>query len=82
MKSVGESMAIGRSFEESFQKALRSLEVGILDGNVIRLMNLERESHKKLFRNPTSENSLIKKLCSLEKLILIFKKLQILIYGL
>ena len=28
MKSV-ESMAIGRSFEESFQKALRSLEVGI-----------------------------------------------------
>ena len=29
MKSVGESMAIGRSFEESFQKALRSLEVGI-----------------------------------------------------
>ena len=29
MKSVGESMAAGRSFEESFQKALRSLEVGI-----------------------------------------------------
>ena len=29
MKSVGESMAIGRSFEESFQKALRSLEVGV-----------------------------------------------------
>jgi len=31
MKSVGESMAIGRSFQESFQKALRSLETG-LDG--------------------------------------------------
>lgn len=29
MKSVGESMAIGRSFEESLQKALRSLERGI-----------------------------------------------------
>ncbi len=28
MKSVGEAMAIGRSFEESFQKALRSLETG------------------------------------------------------
>jgi carbamoyl-phosphate synthase large subunit len=28
MKSVGESMAIGRSFSESFQKALRSLEIG------------------------------------------------------
>ena len=29
MKSVGEAMAIGRSFEESFQKALRSLEIGL-----------------------------------------------------
>lgn len=28
MKSVGESMAIGRTFQESFQKALRSLETG------------------------------------------------------
>ena len=31
MKSVGEAMAIGRSFQESLQKALRSLETG-LDG--------------------------------------------------
>ena len=29
MKSVGEAMAIGRSFQESFQKALRSLETGL-----------------------------------------------------
>ena len=29
MKSVGEAMAIGRTFQESFQKALRSLEVGL-----------------------------------------------------
>ncbi|MBB3208994.1 carbamoyl-phosphate synthase large subunit [Rhodopirellula rubra] len=28
MKSVGETMAIGRTFQESFQKALRGLEVG------------------------------------------------------
>ncbi|MAR07438.1 MAG: carbamoyl phosphate synthase large subunit [Cyanobium sp. NAT70] len=28
MKSVGEAMAIGRCFEESFQKAMRSLEIG------------------------------------------------------
>ncbi|MEZ4330150.1 MAG: carbamoyl-phosphate synthase large subunit [Myxococcota bacterium] len=28
MKSVGEVMAIGRTFKESFQKALRSLEIG------------------------------------------------------
>ncbi|CAL8467948.1 g7486 [Coccomyxa elongata] len=31
MKSVGEAMAMGRTFQESFQKALRSLETG-LDG--------------------------------------------------
>lgn len=31
MKSVGEVMAIGRTFQESLQKALRSLEIG-LDG--------------------------------------------------
>ena len=29
MKAVGEAMAIGRCFEESFQKALRSLETGL-----------------------------------------------------
>ncbi len=28
MKSVGEAMAIGRNFEEAFQKAIRSLEIG------------------------------------------------------
>jgi carbamoyl-phosphate synthase large subunit len=28
MKSVGEAMAIGRTFKESLQKALRSLEIG------------------------------------------------------
>lgn len=31
MKSVGEVMAIGRTFQESFQKALRGLEIG-MDG--------------------------------------------------
>ncbi len=29
MKSVGEVMSIGRTFKESFQKALRSLEIGV-----------------------------------------------------
>lgn len=29
MKSVGEAMAIGKNFKESFQKALRSLEIGL-----------------------------------------------------
>jgi carbamoyl-phosphate synthase large subunit len=36
MKSVGEAMAIGRTFQESLQKALRSLETG-LDGLTPRL---------------------------------------------
>ena len=35
MKSIGECMAIGRNFKESFQKAIRSLEIGLcgLDSN-------------------------------------------------
>ncbi len=37
MKSVGEAMAIGRTFKEAFQKAIRSLEIGrfSLDGRHI-----------------------------------------------
>jgi len=30
MKSVGETMAIGRTFKEAFQKGLRSLEIGVM----------------------------------------------------
>src|SRR5690606_34051393 len=40
MKSVGEVMAIGRTFQESFQKALRGLEVGV-DG--LNQMTTDRE---------------------------------------
>ncbi|WP_092400755.1 MULTISPECIES: carbamoyl-phosphate synthase large subunit [Candidatus Ichthyocystis] len=40
MKSVGEVMAIGSTFEESFQKALRSLERGV-DGFEERTRDLE-----------------------------------------
>ncbi|MBI1860657.1 MAG: carbamoyl-phosphate synthase large subunit, partial [Deltaproteobacteria bacterium] len=35
MKSVGEAMAMGRTFKESFQKALRSLETGLWGLNPI-----------------------------------------------
>ena len=42
MKSVGEVMAIGRNFQQSFQKALRSLETG-LDG----LDQVEIKDHNK-----------------------------------
>jgi len=37
MRSVGEAMAIGRTFTESFQKALRSLEIGLTGLNNIVL---------------------------------------------
>jgi carbamoyl-phosphate synthase large subunit len=42
MKSVGEVMAIGRTFQESLQKALRGLETG-LDGLSPRLASLQTE---------------------------------------
>src|ERR1700726_4003091 len=48
MKSVGEVMAIGRTFQESLQKALRGLETG-LDGLTPRLsLPLTDESRDKL----------------------------------
>ena len=60
MKSVGESMAIGRSFEESFQKALRSLEVGIYGWECDSLHEIKNENDLQIsLRNPTSERILI-----------------------
>jgi carbamoyl-phosphate synthase large subunit len=45
MKSVGEVMAMGRTFQESFQKALRGLEVGVdgLDEKSIDLDEITKE---------------------------------------
>src|SRR5256714_2508570 len=40
MKSVGEAMAIGRTFAESLQKALRSLETGLSGLDEIAIPNL------------------------------------------
>ncbi|MGC6484657.1 MAG: carbamoyl-phosphate synthase large subunit [Candidatus Puniceispirillales bacterium] len=37
MKSVGETMAVGRTFKESLQKALRSLETGLTGLNPVAL---------------------------------------------
>jgi carbamoyl-phosphate synthase large subunit len=47
MKSVGEVMAIGRTFQESLQKALRSLETG-LDGldPIVKLPLAEDQQHR------------------------------------
>jgi carbamoyl-phosphate synthase large subunit len=45
MKSVGEVMAIGRSFPEALQKALRMLEIGVdgLDGRAFEFPDLKKE---------------------------------------
>ncbi len=53
MKSVGEVMAIGRSFEEALQKAVRMLEigaVGLVGNGHLRLGDLEQE-----LREPTPD---------------------------
>src|SRR6187401_2262823 len=42
MKSVGEVMAIGRTFQESLQKALRGLEIGV-DGLDPKIHDLDEE---------------------------------------
>ena len=47
MKSVGEVMSIGRTFKESFQKALRSLEIGVC-GFDSRLFDLGAETRRAL----------------------------------
>ncbi|MEE9395878.1 MAG: carbamoyl-phosphate synthase large subunit [Methylococcales bacterium] len=48
MKSVGEVMAIGRTFQESLQKALRGLETGV-DG-LVEKVNLEGEGVRNILR--------------------------------
>ena len=48
MKSVGEVMAIGRTFQESLQKALRGLETGI-DG-LDEILDLTRDDAKDVLR--------------------------------
>ncbi|MES1926843.1 carbamoyl-phosphate synthase large subunit [Salinisphaera sp. T31B1] len=49
MKSVGEAMAIGRNFQESLQKAMRSLEIGS-DGFEPKLDELHSDSAKSTLR--------------------------------
>jgi carbamoyl-phosphate synthase large subunit len=39
MKSVGEAMSIGRSFQESLQKGLRSMEIGLTGLNEVEIGN-------------------------------------------
>ena len=61
MKSVGESMAIGRTFKEAFQKGLRALEIdrsGWICGEMLKDDRLEaddEESLRQALRIPTPE---------------------------
>jgi carbamoyl-phosphate synthase large subunit len=50
MKSVGEAMAIGRTFAESIQKALRSLETGLTGFDEVVIAGLGRGDDKNAIR--------------------------------
>jgi carbamoyl-phosphate synthase large subunit len=50
MKSVGEAMAIGRSFQESLQKALRSMETGLSGLDEITIEGLGQGDDKNAIR--------------------------------
>src|SRR3954469_4724224 len=62
MKSVGEAMAIGRTFQESLQKALRSLETGLTGLDEITIAGLGQGDDKNAIRaalgTPTPERLL------------------------
>ena len=61
MKSVGESMAIGRTFKEALQKGLRALETGRAGWEIgtrlidDRLVDASLETLKGMLRQPTPE---------------------------
>ncbi|HEY8352460.1 MAG TPA: carbamoyl-phosphate synthase large subunit, partial [Sphingomonadales bacterium] len=64
MKSVGEAMAIGRSFPESLQKALRSLETGLSGLDEVRIPGVdpENQDHEAILRalaRPTPDRLLV-----------------------
>lgn len=59
MKSVGEAMAMGRSFEEALQKALRSLEQGYMgllaDPKTASLVHVPSDALARHLKTPTPE---------------------------
>jgi carbamoyl-phosphate synthase large subunit len=63
MKSVGEVMAIGRTFPEALQKALRSLETGHhglgMDGTTARFDHLDAGEVLAAIRTPTEDRLLL-----------------------
>ena len=60
MKSVGEAMAIGKTYKEAFQKAIRSLETGRYGLGFAKNFNkLSLDELKGLLAYPTSERQFI-----------------------
>jgi carbamoyl-phosphate synthase large subunit len=60
MKSVGEVMAIGRSFPESLQKALRGLETGLTGLDRVReLENADEAAIESALARPTPDRLLV-----------------------
>ncbi|NHI92525.1 MAG: carbamoyl-phosphate synthase (glutamine-hydrolyzing) large subunit [Candidatus Lokiarchaeota archaeon] len=59
MKSVGEVMAIGRNFEEVFQKAIRMLEIGKLGVVCNPESGYSLEELKDIMENPTDQRFLL-----------------------
>ena len=61
MKSVGETMAIGRTFKEAFQKGVRSLEIGRFglgaDGKGVEDLEGTFPSHSEIERKLATPNS-------------------------
>ncbi|MFH1534265.1 MAG: carbamoyl-phosphate synthase large subunit [Nitrospirota bacterium] len=59
MKSVGEIMALGRSFEEVMQKGLRMLQVGLHGFVANEDINIKSEKIKQDIENPTPKRILV-----------------------
>ncbi|HEY8579602.1 MAG TPA: carbamoyl-phosphate synthase large subunit, partial [Beijerinckiaceae bacterium] len=63
MKSVGEAMAIGRTFAESLQKALRSLETGLTGLDEVEIPGLGQDDDMNVLRRalgaPTPDRLLV-----------------------
>lgn len=60
MKSVGETMAIGRNIHESMQKALRGLETGLAGFNIVEsLCGASRSAIEEELARPTPDRFLV-----------------------
>ncbi|MHB1220160.1 MAG: carbamoyl-phosphate synthase large subunit [Alphaproteobacteria bacterium] len=63
MKSVGEAMAIGRTFAESLQKALRSMETGLNGLNEVEIQGTDASDRRDAIRaalaKPTPDRLLV-----------------------